>query len=50
MFNRDSVKTDVPRTSNIQERYFDSQSYLSQNPYESTLPGNYYPYPGGYEM
>lgn len=38
------------RVPNIRERYFDSQSYLPQNPYDASVPGNYYPYPPGYEM
>lgn len=44
------MKPDASRVSNIRERYFDSQSYLPQNPYDTPIPGNYYPYPSGYEM
>lgn len=51
MNSRDSVKPDLSRTpyTNVRERYFDTQSYQPQNPYDSPLPGNYYPYQPGYE-
>lgn len=37
--------------SNIRDRFFDSQNYPQQNPYETSLPANYYPaYQPGYEV
>lgn len=36
--------------SNIRDRFFDSQQYPQQNPYESPLPANYFPYAPGYEL
>lgn len=46
----DSVDADINPGVNMRERFFDSQDYPPQNPFESPSPGNYYPYQSGYEL
>lgn len=52
MNNRDLMKGDILKGgfTNIRDRLFDLQNYPAQNPYESSLPANYYPYQTGYEL
>lgn len=45
---RDTLARGLP---NARDRFFDSQHYPPQNPYESPLPANYFPqYQPGYEL
>lgn len=46
----DSVNADINPSVNMRERFFDSQDYPPQNPFESPSAGNYYPYQSGYEL
>lgn len=52
MDNRGAENVDILKNfPNIRDRFFDSQNYPPQNPYESASPANYYPYqPAGYEL
>lgn len=48
----DGGNADISRgfLNNVQNRFFDTQNYPPQNPYESPLPENYFPYAPGYEL